>query len=72
MNYYKQQQRAFTIARNYERSLGRAEGAPLMLRTMAAPTKDRIVGIVQTIDVNAPKRKLVKSGARMVRRVSFK
>jgi hypothetical protein len=72
MNYYKQQQRAFNIAKNYERSLGHCEGAPLFVRTLAAPSAQRVIGIVQTLDVNAPKRKLVKSGKRMVRRISFK
>ena len=66
MNYWKQQKRRNTIVTNYERSLGHAKGAPLFVRTLAAPVAARVVGIVQTVDTNAPKRKVLKNGKRRI------
>jgi hypothetical protein len=61
------------IATNYMRhAMGAPNGAPMFVRSTGSAQVARVIGIVQSVDTNAPTRKLVKSGARMVRRVSFK
>jgi hypothetical protein len=42
------------------------------VRLCALSREPRVIGIIQSVDVNAPRRKLVGKGKKRVRRIVFK
>ena len=45
------------------------EGAPAFLKTYAAPVEARVMGVIASVQANAPTVKHVKSGTRTVKRI---
>lgn len=50
----------------------RQPSSPVRLGTCANSREARVVGIVQMLDVNGPRRKLVGKGNKKVRRIVYK
>jgi hypothetical protein len=72
VNYFKQQQRRFDVAKAYEKHLGGPTGSPLFVRTLATPAKPHDAGVINLPPANTPSVRRIKSGARIVKRLTFK
>lgn len=65
MNYWKRRNRAMNIVRSFVDHIHASPGAARLV--IKSPAREaRVIGLIQTVDTNAPKRKVLKNGTRRI------